>query len=229
MMAGCLAACFNPKKYNDIQPTGLIAVTSGDSTVAADGANGYVIHATILDKDPDPAKKIIVFKTTFGTFANGKDTTWMLIDASRQAGANLNSVNKGTATVTASAQGIVAAKKPTVTFVAAYGDKLTLAVDSFSIKNDNKTGVVLTAKLSSSAGGKPSSGTMVTFTATDSSGLSIGTFLNNVNTAKTDANGQAQIQWAPINTTYSGYVTLSASAANLTGPYSGTTQIFIRK
>ena len=117
----------------------------------------------------------------------------MLIGASRQAGANLNSVSKGTATVSALAQGIVAA----------YGDKLTISIDSFSVKNDDKTGIVLTAKLSSSAGGKPSSGTVFTFTATDGSGLNIGIFLNNVNTAKTDASGQTQLQWTPINTNYS--------------------------
>ncbi|MCR8560409.1 hypothetical protein KXD93_22335 [Mucilaginibacter sp. BJC16-A38] len=224
------SACFNPKKYDDITPMGLIAISSSDSTTAADGSGSYVVNAEVLDKKADAGKRTIVFKTTMGTFKGGSDSIAVVADANFQCSAKLTSVKAGKATVTAKIQNITALKTPSVTFTTAFPSKVTVAVDSFSVKNDNRSETLVTATLGTASGGVPSVGTTVTFTATDNLGTMVGTFLNNISTGNTDANGQVKLRYAPINTPYTGYLTFTATSTDADGkPVLGTTRIFITK
>ncbi|UOE47880.1 hypothetical protein MTO98_26065 [Mucilaginibacter sp. SMC90] len=232
VLAACFffSACFNPKKYDEVKPQGIIEVTSGDSTVVADGATAYVVSAKVTDTRADKKKMEVIFKTSLGTFAGGTDSIKVTADDHAVSSAKLFSLKAGVAIITATVQKITAIKKPTVTFTATLADNLTVSVDSISVRNNNKSEVVITASLKTTGGGKASVGTPVSFQVTDVAGNAIGMFFNDINTGKSDANGQVQVHYVPLNTSYTGYLTATAQTTSNSGALiTGSTRFFLSK
>jgi len=226
--AFCLWGCFNPDKYNDIKPKGIIAFTTGDgTTVPADGSSSFSVTVQI-SKDAVAAKRNVVFKTTLGSFKGGTaDSIVVAVDTNFNATAKLVSLNMGPAVVSAKILGVTASGGPKVTFSPAYADSVKVAVDSFSIRNNFKSEVVVTASLKSGKG-KPTIGQVVNFSVVDAAGNPVGTFLNGIATGTSDMAGQVQLRYSAGNTAYMGWLTIRAAAVSGSAPpVSGTTQIYL--
>lgn len=228
LSAFLLSACFNPKKYDEVKPQGIIQITSRDSTLNADGVSAYEVNAKIVDSKADKARSFVVFKTTLGSFIGGTDSIKVSSGDNNSFSAKLVSSKSGVATVSAIVQKIIAIEKPAITFKSVAADLISVAVDSISIKNNNKSAVVITATLKTSNGGKASAGTLINFKVVDNSGQPLGMFLNDVDYGKSDLNGQVQVKFVPVNTVYLGYLTVIAqTTANDGSLISGSTRFFL--
>src|SRR5436305_1538683 len=99
--AWMLAGCFNPKKYDDIKPDGLISFTTKDETVAADGSITAIISVAI-SHDAAAGKRSVIFKTSSGSFKGGTADS-IKVDAGSDftCSAKLVSLKAGAATVSA--------------------------------------------------------------------------------------------------------------------------------
>ncbi|MFD2936145.1 hypothetical protein [Spirosoma flavum] len=210
--------CFNPDDY-DTPPssTDKISFISADVyDKVADGVDAAEVKVRISDK-ASPGRRTVIFKTSSGFFVGGKgDSIAVPAMEDFTAAAQLKSLIATTAEVTAKILTVEAPDSRKVTFKRAYPSEIVVTVDSFAVTSPYVNKTTLTASLRTENGGKPSIGHPVEFSvrqpeSTSPSSTTIGDFLNNNSTAKTDANGQAIIRYTPGANAQKGYATVVAS------------------
>ena len=204
-------SCFNPDDYVTPKDDIIKLVKGEESEKLANGVDAALITAQISDKAA-PGRRKVIFKTSLGFFLGGKgDSIVVEADESFKASAKVVSLKAGTANVTAKIMEIKAKDVINITFSKAFPDSISVSVDSFSVANSFKSEILITASLSAPNGGKPSAGHEVMFSVNDSVGNNIGTFLNNINTSKTDTDGKAKIRYSAGEVDQEGYLTVIAT------------------
>ncbi|WP_223653140.1 hypothetical protein [Hymenobacter psoromatis] len=229
-----ITTCYRADKYNNPDPS-LLTLDNITVSGAADGSTPTEIKAHI-SSDATRAKRTVVFKTTLGSFKEGKGDS-VLREASDNftATAELTSTTVGTAIVSAKAYGITAKDKALVSFQRAYPNSITVTVDSFAISNRINSELIITATVKLDNGRKPSVGTPIIFNvyypSNPAGPLTLaGAFVNNIRQASSDANGIARIRYSPGGVNYQGDLTITATTANPGAPDpTASTTVFLYK
>jgi hypothetical protein len=227
LVALAVQSCFKKEDYDHVDSASLIKFKLHNQSQFADG-NSSVNIQVIVDSKVAPAKRVVVLKTSLGSFISGKgDSIVVKADDNLLVSADLVSAKDGAATITAYISNYAITDLTPVTFKPAYPVKITASVDSFSIKNSFKSEVVITASLKSDKG-VPTQGQVVTFSALSPTGTPIGAFINGINTAQSNASGIATIRFSAGQTSTTGKLTISAQVNKEDGtPISGITYIYL--
>lgn len=210
-------SCFKEDDYELTKASDVIGIEIDTVTqVEANGSAAALIKIN-LSNEAIPGRRKVMLKTDLGNFAGGNgDSILVMVDNNFYGEARLTSTRPGKASVKAIIAGLEQKVDGSVNFIRAYPDKITVSVDSFSISNSFKSEALITAALSS-GNGVPSIRQKVKFVVLTSGGQPIGTFLNQVNTAETDASGKAHIRFSAGETSITGMLTVVAEAARADG------------
>jgi hypothetical protein len=223
------AGCFNPKAYDDVKPDGKINLLGSDGMSVADGSSSFEVKAKI-SSEASAGRRTVTFQTNLGSFKGGKGDSIDVEAIDFVSAAKLTSVKEGTAKVTVKIKGVQAIENRTVTFTKAFPEKISVEVDSFSVKNNFRSEATITATLSTNNNGIPSTGHPVVFTVSDNSGNPVGFFLNNISDSSTDSQGKVKIRYSAGTSPYTGFLTIKASTkSSETEIIFSTTQIFLEK
>jgi hypothetical protein len=225
-----ISSCFKPADYENTDPSLLINITTNDTTVPADGAATAIIKAR-LSKDAAPDRRMVIFKTSLGTFQSGSGDS-VKVEAKNTADgiiatAYLTSISEGEAVVKTSILGYEANQPMKVTFVRAYPEGIRVSVDSFAIHASYQSEVLITATVST-ANGKASAGTLVNFEVRDDNNNLVGTYLNGRSSARTNQQGTASVRYSAGETNTRGRLTIQATTTKADGTdLPATTQLFL--
>jgi hypothetical protein len=204
-----ISSCFKKEDYDHVNPADLVTFDEHPQIAKADGSNAVTISVTLNDKI-DLSKRIVILKTTLGTFASGKgDSIVLNTNDGFKLSAQLMSTKKGTANVTARISNYSVKDSRAVTFDRVFPMSITTSVDSFAVRANYKSEILITATMKSTEG-IPSQGQLVKFSAYTSQGAPIGAFLNGINSASSDANGKAVMRYTAGTTTYRGEIKLKS-------------------
>lgn len=200
-------ACFNEQDYDLVNPKDLLNIESHIQTAKADGAD--IVNVTItLNPKIEKSKKIVILKTSLGTFISGKgDSIVLKEDDQLKFTGQLVSTKIGQASLSAKIGNYVVKDENQVTFTRAYPVQISASVDSFAIKSNFQNELKITASMRSERG-IPTQGQKVIFGGFTSDGTPIGEFLNGVNSSSSDVNGNATIRFAVGPTIYRGKITI---------------------
>ena len=156
----------------------LIAVVADPLSIPADGYSYAIITATVTDPDGQPAPQgtKVTFVTNLGTFGNAAETyTVTLADDSGKTSVFLRGTTAGTATVTATVDGITSTPV-TVTIYDVSPAAIELQAMPTSILGDGQSTSTIHATVTDGNNNPVLDGTVVTFTVTTGTGsLSAGT------------------------------------------------------
>jgi adhesin/invasin len=204
--------------FQPVSPNDIITLRADPSSVAADGStgNGTRLTATISPFIPAD-KRTVTFSTTNGEFVGGNSA---VADGSNVAQATLKSSSAGTAVVSATVNGVVA--RTNVEFIPAVPDTITLVSRDSTIDKGGADDTLITVTLTR-VSGQVSDNTVVTYSAVDSAGASIGRF-SQIMRAAEDPNDttppKALISTArfdPDDTAATGTVTITATVGSVRG------------
>ena len=198
-------SCFNEEDYDQVDPKDLLTFDDHIQTAIANGSD--IVNVTVsVDSKISIAKRIIIFKTTLGSFVSGKgDSIVVKGDYNPKLSAKLISTKSGIANISAKIDNYTVTDSKPIFFDRAYPVQLTARVDSFAIRNNYKSEIIITATMKSDEG-IPSQGQSVTFNAFTLEGIPIGEFLNGRNTSISDEKGNATIRYTAGSTLYRGQI-----------------------
>jgi adhesin/invasin len=151
--------------FTAANPSGVVAVTTSGSA-SADGTSTILVTATVAAGLPS-GRRLVTFRTTLGTVT----PVAIEADGSNTARATITSTTVGQARVTATVDGVTA--ETSAQFTAAYPDRVFVAPDASTLKTDGSTTIRVTLVRTV---GSVSSPLAVTYSATTTTGASIGTF-----------------------------------------------------
>ena len=212
-----LIRCFDPTVYEANKTDTKIEFSPDDTTIVANGVSKAKIKFQVLEKKPTKSFPV-VFKTTVGSFVGGEGDSLVVIPTSNYSTTvKLVSASVGVATVTAKIRGIKFEETATVNCSQAFPDQIVASVDSIAIHNSFDSEVIITASVSISTGGVPSSGHQVVFTAYTEDNEEIGYYQNGIKTSKTNSAGKATIRFTVGETDYTGRLRIVASTKTETG------------
>lgn len=205
-----IVGCFKEDDYERNDANGFVNLIIDEQVpLPADGvASGRV--EILLDSQAGKSRRTVKLKTDLGSFSGGSgDSISVTVDHNFKGHVKLISTKAGVATVTAFVENLKKEADGKIEFVQAWPDGISVAVDSFSVSNSFKSEAILTARLSRGKG-VPSVKQMVRFAVFNSAGQSIGAFLNDINTAESDASGKATIRYTAGNSGQTGRLTIIA-------------------
>ena len=196
-----------------------VTVAADPLSIPADGSTYAIITATLKDENgqPSPQGTQVTFTTDLGTFGNGTTYTVSLVDDSGQTAVFLRGTTAGTATVTATSEGVVSSPVQ-VSIYDVSPNAIALQATPGSVLADGQSTSSIRATVTDGNNNPVPDGTIVTFTVTTGTGsLSNGT--------ATTTNGIATVTYTASTTI--GTETVTAQTANnvsqtvditLTGP-----------
>jgi hypothetical protein len=194
---------------------GLLSVTA-PTDAPADGATLIRVQATV-DTSLKGDARIVKFSTSAGTFIEPNVRADSIGTAIAVLRAPVDSV---TASVVATAGGT--ARRTDVRFSLARAERIDVDPSAFALEASAAKEITVTAHLRRTTG-LASPGALVTFSATDSTGASIGRFSS---AAPSGANGDVTARYTAGDTSYRGRVTLTATTTGAIGAaISGSTSI----
>jgi hypothetical protein len=199
---------------------GLTAFSAPDSLIA-DGTSTVTISASI-DTLVTGTTRTVVFQATAGAFLpNGSSADTATADSTGKAIATLRSPrDTGTATVSVTYANNSRIRQ--INFFFAPADSMRLTPSAFNVvtgPNDDTITALLRRNY-----GFPSAGIAVKFAAHDTAGASRGEITS---IAPSDSTGTAVALFSPLDTTYIGIITLTASATFPGGSVSDSIQIAV--
>jgi adhesin/invasin len=200
-----------PIEFTPVTPSNIITVSNDPASAPADGATSIIVSAKVAAGLP-AARRSVTFRTTLGLLL---PTSIVEADGSNVARVSLVSSIAGTARITATVDGVSA--ETNAEFTPALPDRIVVAPDAVQLKSDGSTTIRVTLLRSP---GNVSSRLVVSYSATTSTGASIGSF-----SRITLAEGSQSTAMFNVNTTsYVGPVTIRAS---VDGGASGTAVVDI--
>jgi hypothetical protein len=200
-----------------IDPGSTITLTPSSPTAPADGATLTRVTARIAAGLPVTKRTV-----TFSVTPNNVTISPMsgTADAGNQVSADITSLKTtGLVRITATVDGTSA--QATIQLVPALPDRILMSADAATVQANATDSVQVKATLQRDVG-DVSQGTNVTFTATDATGNSVGTFAKN---SVSDANGVALATFFPGTGTAPGPVTITARVAG--SPAVGSVRIVV--
>lgn len=214
-LGGLLAACSEitePPEAN-----GLLSLDA-PSTALADAATQVPITVKVDTLLAESARSVTL-TTTAGKFDDDGEIT-LSPDSAGVVVAFLTPPSDTTkATITAAASGYVLRRE--IAFTRAPAEQLIVNTESFVIEAEPGADIDVTAELRRLTG-RPSPGIQVAFSATDSTGATIGTFSN---PAPSDAAGKVTARFTVGGTPYRGRVTIRATTVATTPQLTGQTTV----
>lgn len=200
-------SCFKKEDYDYVNPNDLLTFNDHMQTAKADGNDAVTITVSV-DSKIAITKRIVIFKTTLGSFVSGKgDSIVLKGDDGPKLSAQLISTKRGIASISAKIADYMVNDSKPISFDRVYPVNITASVDSFAIRSSYKSEVLITASMKSDDG-IPSQGQNVTFSAFTSAGTPVGVFLNGINTGISDGKGNATIRYTAGSTPYRGQISL---------------------
>lgn len=219
-------SCFNPEKYQlqpDKVPSIIRLLNSAAESMPADGSSRIEIKAVIDAKTADN-RSSVVFKTTAGSFVNGKGDSVVVTAQVSEFGNNgqgkvatallRSSTNVGTATVSVRYGSIAAVRTKTVKFVNAYPSRIRIDSIAFFVKPAFASVANLSVQVARDKG-MPSVNNIIRFRATDSLNRAVGVFRSLDST--TNAEGRASVIFGVSDSTYLGNIKILALSVNEKG------------
>ena len=202
-------ACFDPDDYvvgEDLQLDDVLTLFLPAPSLPADGDTTVTLQARIPPR-ANADHRLVTFATTAGSFLpDGQMTIHVTADADGAALARLRAPSTvSSAIVTAEVGGFV--RTGTVDFVWAPPDTIEIDPGTFSLRASVNVSSTVTAILRRNHG-TTTVGTIVHFTAVDTTGSRIGEFRSN---NPSDATGRATALFTVGNTAYRGAVTIDAT------------------
>jgi hypothetical protein len=193
--ASLLSACENVDDLVDVDSDEIMRLAGSSTSLPADGAS----TVTLIAKIPEEATaRVVTFKTTAGTFigasADGRSID-VKADPRGRAQVDLRSLTRtGEAQVVAEIASVVG--RMSITFTHALPESLALDAGSFALKASFTDSATITATLRRTVG-VPTEGTVVTFSAEDPNGISIGRF-RSLTTSDTGGKATALFSAGPV-------------------------------
>ena len=198
-------------------PSDIITLRAEPSTVAADGPQGTGTHiiATIAPSIPQRLRTV-TFASTLGAFAGDASST---PDAGNVAQVTLKSSAAGDAVVSATVAGVTV--RTTVHFTRALPDTISVVADKSNVTKNGSDSTTITFTLTRDSG-QVANNTVVTLTAVDSNGSTIGRFsevtlATEVVTDSEPRRVQGTAVFNPDDSAASGTVTVTATVGSKTG------------
>jgi|GEM_PF-6376692 len=230
-------ACFNPEKYQ-LQPDKIPSIIRLDDPTAesmpADGSSLIEIQA-VIDANTADNRSSVVFKTTAGSFVNGKGDSVVVTAQIADYGNNSqgkiatallkSSLHVGEATVSVKYGSIAAVQTKPVKFVKAYPSRIRIDSSAFFVKAAFASVVNLSAQVGREKG-MPSVNNIVRFSATDSLNRAIGVFRSLDST--TNAEGRASVLFGVRDSTYLGNVKLVALSVDEKGATLAKDSVYVQ-
>ncbi|RJR19119.1 MAG: hypothetical protein C4582_10810, partial [Desulfobacteraceae bacterium] len=153
---------------NLITPTvGSVTVTTGSSSIIANGTSGTPVIATVIDGVGNPIADgtVVSFTATSGTLSSATATTSL-----GEARVTLfSSTNVGPSTVTATAGGF--SGTATVQFIPGAASAMALTATPNNLTADGKSTSVIRAQLTDAQGNAVADGEVISFSITSGSGF----------------------------------------------------------
>jgi adhesin/invasin len=210
-------------QFAPVDPGSILTLTADATRVPADGATLTRLVARVSPSLP-AANREVTFRTTDGTFATNADATGREAKVKADAG-NLAIVDLRSPTYTGSV-GITATvsnvtQRASIEFTPAPPDTVFVQAPA-AVARAGSTSITITVFLSRDRG-QVSNNTVVTFTATDSSGATIGTFFNVVlaqpdtSDSSTFKRLKATAEFDPVDSAATGTATITATAGGRSG------------
>ena len=226
-------SCYNPNLYEfapkQINNDTLDLSTLYDS-IPADSFSTFNISAFIPLKT-DSGKQLITFQTNRSTFIQSNSSIVNILASLAQSSnpnmmasmATLISINKiDTAIITITVAGITKYSK--IFFYNAFPDSIRAIPSAFEIDSSFKNQITITGVISKTHG-KPTMGNYVSFKAFDSTLMNpIGYFINTQHLS--DINGNTSTLFSVGDSTYKGYLYITATSFNGIKQISDTTKIY---
>jgi adhesin/invasin len=211
-------------QFVPVDPNSILTLTADAAQAPADGATLTRLVARVSPSLP-AANREVTFRATDGTFAtNTTDATGrearVTADAGNVAIIDLKSpTNTGTVGITATVSNVT--QRALIVYTPAAPDTIFLQAPA-SVAAAGATSITVTVFLSRDRG-QVSSNTIVTFTARDSSGATIGTFFN-VTLAQPDTSDgstykrlKATADFDPVDSAATGTAIITATAGGRLG------------
>lgn len=191
-------------------PAQIITLSVDSSSIPADGTSAVNVVAQ-LAAGLTPERRKVTFRTTLGRFVPGNQDSFTIdADGSNVARATLVSTSAGQARVTAAtADGV--SSSADVTFTQSLPDSLFVSPAAATLKSGESTRVTVTLLR---VVGQVSPRLQVSYSATTSTGASIGTFSG---ITLTNDNHLSEATFHVLTTTYLGPVTIRAAVGNREG------------
>ncbi len=189
-----------------VDPTSIITLTTSSPTAPADGVTLTRVFAKISPALPS-TKRNVTFSVTPNTVTISPQQ--QVADSGNQVSADVTSL-KVTGSVRVTATVDQTSAQATIQLVPALPDRILMTSASPTVAATATDSVLITATLQRDVG-DVSVGTNVTFTATDASGTTVGSFAKN---SVSDANGVATATFFPGVATTPGPVTITARVNN---------------
>jgi hypothetical protein len=199
-------------------PNDIITLRADPSTAPADGPNGNGSNITATISPAIPQRlRTVTFASTMGSFSGETSPT---PDAGSVAQTTLKSSAPGDAVVSATVAGVTT--RTTVRVVRALPDNIFLVADQASVNKVGADSTTITVTLTRDVG-QVSNNTIVTYTAVDSAGTTIGRF-SEVSLAIEDGTDSAPAKrlvgtavFNPDDTAADGTVTITATVGSVRG------------
>jgi len=212
-----LVQCYNPDDYEPGRNTNdVLTLAPLDTSALADGQSQTAFRANI-PADAQAGSRQVVFSTSGATIAEatGSPATvdTVVVDSTGAATIHVVSpLDSGAATVHAVAGGVT--RVATISFLPSLPDTILLEPQPFAVVDTATSQVTITAMLRRvHAGGRVTSGRVVTFTATAVGGGDPGTLGL---ATLSDSTGTVTIPYAPDSATAPGVITITAKTAGAT-------------
>jgi hypothetical protein len=186
-----------------------ITAVANPASIPADGSTYSLVTATLKDNNgqPWPQGTSVTFTTNLGTFGNGTKSQTESTNSSSQAAVALRGTTVGTATVTATSNGV--AGPATVTFYSAAPSGITVSANPTTLEANGTSTSSITASVTGGGGGAVPDGTVVAFSVTSGTGTLSAS-------SATTTNGLATVIYtAPSAAPAQGYATISAETNSL--------------
>ncbi|HJW92616.1 MAG TPA: hypothetical protein VJ901_03275 [Thermoanaerobaculia bacterium] len=196
---------FTPPSAADI-----VRISVSNTAPPADGATILQVYADVAPALTGDQRNV-TFTTIYGTFIGGTNHSVVVrADNRNRATADLQTPPDAVTTrLTAAVSGVLA--ETNLMFVPALPD--LLRVDPATVEMKASTEIIVTATLSRNLG-SVTAGRIITFTATDAQGQTIGGFRN---IGLSTSEQKATAVYSPGSTTYRGLVTLRATTLSASG------------
>lgn len=188
---------------------------------SADGVSAVTLTAYI-PPNASSTNRTVRFVAEAGRFANGESAVDVVADQDGVARAELRSPLSATdAEVTATITRF--RRDTTIQFVRALPERIAVEAGEFALRASYASSTTVTVALDRSIG-TPTTGTPVTFSATDTLGVPVGEFRG---TTVSDAVGRASAIYTPGPTSYRGVVTIRGRTSGANGPIEASTSVVV--
>lgn len=187
--------------------------------IMADGVSTMVLAAVVNKNLPLAAQTVSFTADNSATFSNGNPTNSATADASGNAIAYLKKSVEGPVHVTMTSGG--ATRNLMVNFIRSVPDNIMLT-NNPTLTSGFNNNLTITITLLKNVG-KPATGYLFVYNATDSNGNTIGVFSNGT---ASDANGGATVNFTTGSSTYKGVVKITIALQQNPG-ISQTTSILV--